>query len=243
MKISCLIVDDDAGSRQTLRIFIEKYCDELEIIAEAEDVSVALPLIREKHPDLVFLDISMPGVNGFELLGLAKPVTFEVVFVTAYDTYTLKAIKNNAADYLMKPVSISELRDAVERVTRRIEARRATGNKDVVSVGERLSVPIRDGYMTINIGELIRCEADEGYTWLFIQNREKMLVSRTLKDFEDRLSHIGFIRVHRQHLINVKHVSRYINGRGGQVTMNDGATIDVSQRKRGDLLQGIGIME
>lgn len=245
MSIKYIIIDDEKGSRDILAGFLHKYCPEIDMAGEAESVDTAYELIRTQAPDLIFLDVSMPDQNGFDLLAKFSHVNFEVIFVTAFEEYALKAIKNNAADYLLKPISIIELKDAVNRAIHRISSKKALSQSIAASapIPEKMTVPVRDGYIYVNPGDIVRCEAEGGYTWIHFKNKEKVLVTRTLKEFEESLSETQFARVHHHHLINLLHVIKYNHGRSGQVIMTDGATIEVSQRKRSDFLQKISVKE
>jgi two-component system LytT family response regulator len=244
MSMKYVIVDDEKGSRDILAGFLKKYCPEVEMAGEADGADVAYALITAQTPDLVFLDVSMPDQNGFDLLGRFSRIDFEVIFVTAHEQYALRAIKNNAADYLLKPIGIIELKDAVSRASQRIKSKRITESVAAsASSPEKITVPVRDGFIYVNLEDIVRCEAEGGYTWIHFKNKDKVLVTKTLKDFEGSLSPNQFVRVHHHHLINLKHVTKYNHGRSGQVIMTDGASIEVSQRKRGDFLQRIGVKE
>lgn len=245
MSVKYLIVDDEKGSRDMLSGFLTKYCPDIKAAGEAENVTQAYELIKEQNPNLVFLDISMPGQNGFALLERFDRADFEVIFITAYEEYALRAIKSEAVDYLLKPIGITELKDAVSRAVLRIRNKRtlAAGNVAAPAVPEKITLPIKEGFVYVNLEDIMRCEADGGYTWIYFKNKEKLLVTRSLKEFEDQLATNQFVRVHHHHLINLHYVARYMHGRSGQAIMTDGAAIDISQRKRSDFLQRIGIKE
>jgi two-component system LytT family response regulator len=187
----------------------------------------------------------MPEGNGFDLLDLFTQIDFEVIFVTAYEEYALKAIKSNAADYLLKPIGILELKEAVSRALKRINSKRALTTTKSLStpLQDKITVPIKDGFIYVKVNEIIRCEAEGGYTWVYFLGKERVLVTKTLKEFEELFSSKEFSRVHHHHLINLNYVSRYNHGRSGTVIMSDGTSIEVSQRKRSEFLQKIGVKE
>ncbi|MCW3126278.1 MAG: two component transcriptional regulator, LytTR family [Bacteroidetes bacterium] len=250
MNARYVVIDDEKGSRDVLTGFLNKYCPEIRPAGEAETVDSAYKLITSLNPDLIFLDISMPDYDGFALLEKFGKVDFEVIFVTAYEEHARRAIKSNAVDYLLKPIGIVELKDAVGRAIQRIrdkkmlaDSRELIGKGPLPAKPEKITVPVKDGFIYVNIADIIRCEADGGYTWLHFENREKVLVTKTLKEFEDLFLHDQFARVHHRHLISLKFVAKYNHGRGGQVIMTDGVAIEVSQRKRSEFLQRIGIKE
>ncbi|MFN8277386.1 MAG: LytTR family DNA-binding domain-containing protein [Chitinophagales bacterium] len=238
MKIKYVIVDDDEYARQLLKTFLEKYCPDTVYLGEAENIKKAAVLIKEVKPDLIFLDISMPHGSGFDLLNTFNPTPFEVIFVTAHDEHVLDAMRKGATDYLLKPLDIAELTHAVDRVAGRLRER-ASGPAAGVPV-TKVALPIKNGLVYVKTADIIRLEADTGYTWVHVSGQQKFLVNKTLKDFEALFAGGHFIRVHHQHLINTEHVSRYIHGRGGQVVMTDDSSIAVSQRKRDELLEALG---
>lgn len=244
-KIKAILVDDEADGRTVLHTLIKMYCPQIDVIGEASSGEQGLALIDELNPDLVFLDIDMPGMNGFSMLKRLKEITFEVIFVTAHHHYALKAIKHSALDYLLKPVDKTELIEAVEKFSK------TDGNK----VNERMSfllnneskesveltqiiLNVREGYIFTDINDIIRCEADGNYTLVFLKNGEKQLACKTLKEFEHLLVQNNFWRIHKSHLINLKHLKKYVKGDGGgNVVMIDNSEIEVSRRNKDAFLK------
>jgi two-component system LytT family response regulator len=243
--IKAVIVDDELKGRETLRTLIQKHCTGIEVLGMAESVASGVLLIRSVTPDLVFLDIEMPGGNGFDLLDKLKDKNFEIIFTTAYSQYAIKAIRFSALDYLLKPINPEELKDAVSRVSQLLAAR--TSNRRNVDTllsnlkesnePKKLALPNTEGLAFVNLDEIIRCQADANYTGIFLTSGKKILVARTLKDYEELLSEDNFCRVHHAHLINLKHVREYIKGEGGVVLMSDGSRVEVSRRKKNEFIE------
>lgn len=242
--MNTLIVDDEQDGRSTLHRFLLKYCPEVSSIREAPSVAAAVDAIRTCPPDLVFLDINMPEENGFALFAALPSPSFRVIFVTAYHQYALQAIRNEALDYLLKPVNIDELVRSVSKASASLQhhnirqsfERLATLMSGAVP---RISLPVTEGFLYVAVRDIIRCEAEGNYTLFYFSNRPKVVVSRTLGSYQEQLEAMGFVRIHHQHLVNVQHVEKYQRGRGGMVQMSDGRMIDVSQRKKEEFLRRI----
>jgi len=240
--IKALIIDDEKSSRDTLRGFVENYCEDIQIINEAESAEQGIEQIKQLQPQLIFLDIELPLGSGFDLLEACKHSTFDVIFTTAHDQYALQAIKVCALDYLLKPISASDLKAAVAKVRQQKTTTPQIGAfvENISNLNKQLSnivLPTLDGFLVVKISEIIRCEADKNYTLFTLDNHEKILVSKTLKEFEELLNEMDFIRVHQSHLINASHVQRYIKGSGGYVKMSDDSIIEVSRRKKEILME------
>ncbi|XZF13665.1 LytR/AlgR family response regulator transcription factor [Chitinophagaceae bacterium MMS25-I14] len=243
-KIIALIVDDEAHNRSALRNLLLKYCPDVMPVAEAADAAEALRQIAIHHPELVFMDINMPGQNGFDILNAAGEYSFHVIFVTAYDSYAVAAFKHNAVDYLMKPVNIDELTEAVDKVKTQIKLRNSIQDfssliasvQQIKKADQKINLPVSDGFVFVKIHDIIRCEAEGNYTVFYFANHSKLTICRTLGEYETLLKEHDFIRIHHHHLINMEYVERYQRGRGGVVIMADQKAIDVSQRKKNDFL-------
>lgn len=240
--ITCVIVDDEQQNISILRNLLTRYCPEVEITGEANSSTAAVELIRKLRPQLVFLDVEMPDMDAFELLSNLKPLHFEYILVTAYDRYAVKAFAHNALHYLLKPVDIDELRVAVQKasvrivetnVNRRIDDLKSQAENNQVS---KIALPTSNGLVFISIDEIVCCSARNNYTLFEFVKDKELLVSGTLKDFEEKLPASIFCRVHNSHLINMNHIRQYIKGKGGQVKMINGKIIDVSSRKRDEFL-------
>lgn len=241
--IKAIIVDDEKKSRVILARLIETYCSTIKIMELCDSVDAAIKAIKKFDPDLVFLDIEMPFENGFALLEKIKPTTFQVIFITAYDHYAIKAIKYSALDYLLKPVDSDELIVAVDKMEALINTKPIQFPDFEVLLSNlkkggraKIAVPTFDGLRMIYVEEIIRCIADESYTEIILSNGDKVTVSRILKDYEDLLADLNFFRVHNSCLINLAHVSKYVKGDGGNVIMTNGESVEVARRKKNELL-------
>lgn len=245
--ITAIIIDDEAKGRLALRQKLESYCPEVVILGEASDGIEALSAIEELHPQLIFLDIEMPKMNGFEMLNAIKEKNFQVIFTTAYDQYAIKAIKYAAFDYLLKPIDIEELKTAVERV---ISTENTQTKKQIELLQQnmqnpkkqlnKLAVPTLEGLLFFDINDIIHLEANSNYTNIFFTNKPKIIASKTLKDFEELLPSDIFFRTHHSHLINLNYIKKYIKGDGGQIELQNGTYVDVSRRKKEEFLKAIG---
>lgn len=242
--ISSIIVDDEPGNIVTLNELIKQYCPQLIVTGTAQNPDEAIKIIKEVRPELVFLDIEMPFGNAFDLLDKLSPVNFEVIIVTAYNNYAVKAFKYAAIDYLLKPVNITELKNAVERVTESLE-KNAINNKITSFIEQykatstssnKIVLPTNEGSYIENISDIMYLQASGNYTFIFCKGKEKYVVTKKLKEFEDILPLEIFIRIHNSSLININFVKKYFNGRGGYVQMEDGTTIQVASRKKNEFL-------
>jgi two-component system LytT family response regulator len=240
--IRAIIVDDEEYNRENLNSLIAEYCKDVEVVGLADTVDTAFKLIRSQKPDLVFLDIKMPKKDGFKLLESLSEINFEVIIVTAYNQYAIKAIKFCAVDYLLKPIDIVELTNAVENVSRRIKQKLENDQLRQLTNFFNISAPTKIGLASQNrvdfveISNICRCESDDNYTHFFLNNGEKMTVSKTLKEFEELLVDYGFIRIHQSHLVNSSHIKSYQKSDGGYITMNDGTVIPISRTKRNEII-------
>jgi len=241
--LKTLIVDDEADAVNFIRSIIQEYCPKLEVIGTASTVMDGVKMILEKQPELVFLDVEMPHGSGFDLLAQFPEKLFDVVFITAFNQYALRAIKFSAADYILKPINISEFIEAVEKVTdKRSRGFRNINYNDLLdnlksSLPAKLAIPTSEGMEYLNTKEIIRIEADRSYCWFFICDGKKHLVSRNLKEYQDLLSERNFFRSHNSHLINLEFVKKYVRQEGGYIEMTDGSQIPVSHIKRELFLQ------
>lgn len=244
-KIKAIIIDDEPDGRTVLHTLINMYCPQIEVMGESSSGEQGLSMIEELNPELVFLDIDMPGMNGFSLLKRLKEITFEVIFVTAHHHYALKAIKHSALDYLLKPVDKTELIQAVEKFElserHKVNERMSFLLKnDTKEPGElnQIILNVREGYIFAEINDIIRCEADGNYTIVIFKNGDKQVACKTLKEFETILSQNNFWRIHKSHLINLKYLKKYVKGDGGgNVVMTDNSEIEVSRRNKDAFLK------
>ncbi|WP_299532253.1 LytTR family DNA-binding domain-containing protein [Ulvibacterium sp.] len=239
MEINAIIVEDETGSREILRNYLKKYVEDINLKGEAASIKEGLSLIKRYALDLVFLDVEMPFGNAFDLLDQVSDRTFEVVFVTAYDHYAKEALNQHAAYYLMKPINIDELIKAVDYV-REIKQREANLENRVLQpklrgVEGKITLPQQDGFQVLNVSEILYCKADDNYTEIYLENK-KILVSKTLKYFEEALSGFSFARIHKSFLVNVNEVVKYRKGKGGSVVISNGKELLVSASRKKELL-------
>jgi two-component system LytT family response regulator len=240
-----VILDDEPGNIITLSELLKEYCPGIKIEGSAVDSESGYDLIRKVNPDIVFLDIEMPYGNAFDLLDKLTPVRFEVIFITAFNDYAIKAIRYAALDYILKPVNINELKEAVKKAIQKLEERKINTRiisllnnlrRDTSSV-TKISLPTSEGFRVEDINNIMYIQAEGSYTYVFLQGRSKEIVVKSLKEFEDMLPDNLFCRVHHSHIININYVKKYYRGRGGYVEMEDGAAIEVSIRKRNDFFE------
>jgi two-component system LytT family response regulator len=239
MKLKAVLVEDEAQSREILRNYLAKYCADVEILGEAATVAEGVDLIRKTLPDILFLDVEMPFGNAFDLIDQLPDRDFEIVFVTAYDQYALEALNNHAAYYLMKPIDIDELLKAVRHVSE-IKNKERELEQQLLSTGlpkasGKLTLPQQDGFQVIDISDILYCKADDNYTEIHLLNK-KILVSKTLKYFEEALSDNGFARTHKSFLVNVNEIVKYRKGKGGSVVLTNGKELLVSASRKRQLL-------
>ncbi len=235
-ELKAIIIEDEEASRNVLSSYIASYCKNVTLLGEASNIIEGEKLIKEFNPQLVFLDIEMPFGNGFDLLDKLDTIDFEVVFITAYSNYAIKALNLSAAYYLLKPIDIDELVYAVGKVKETIQSREEFSNtqiltenlKAVANRDQKIVFPQMDGFEVVQISNIVRAEASDNYTVFYLVDGKKYLLSKTLKYYEDMLESLGFFRSHKSHLINVMHVVKYIKGKSGQAIMSDDSIALVS---------------
>lgn len=241
-----IIVDDELKSRESLKILLEEFCENVDVSALCKDVDEGVAAIQKHKPDIVFLDIQMQRETGFDLLEKITPITFEVIFTTAYSDYAIKAFKFSAIDYLLKPIDIEELKKALEKVEQKLNGNIALRLEQLVqnlrptSPNFKLALPTSDGLIFIKVDDILYCEASSNYTQIFSSDGKKYIVSRTLKEYEDLLTEHNFFRIHNSHLINLNSIKKYVRGEGGYVIMNNDVSLDVSKRKKEAFLARMG---
>ena len=240
--LNAIIIDDEENNRENLRLALEQHCPEVSAIGEAESVMTAIDKITELNPDLVFLDIAMPIGDGFQLLESLPKIDFDVIFVTAYDHYAIKAIRFSAIDYLLKPIDALELKQAVGRVLHKRDKKQKTKNLDMFLSNlrqkeKKIALPQLDHVEFVPVADIIRCQGDKNYTYFFLKDGRKILVSRTLKEYVELLEDSDFYRVHQSHLVNLNFVQKYGKRDGGFVIMNDNHQIPVARNRKEALLR------
>ncbi|HEX9958066.1 MAG TPA: LytTR family DNA-binding domain-containing protein [Fibrella sp.] len=240
--MTAILVDDEKHCRDVLALLLARYCPQITLLATCADGSEGVEAIERHRPDLVFLDIEMPGMSGFDLLKTCQFTGFRVIFTTAYNEYAIQAIRHNALDYILKPVDKDELRQAVAKAEEAISARPTTQVDEFVAylnkqkTGDRIALPTMEGLEILQSDEIYYCESDGGYTHFFLTNGKAVLISKTLKEVEEVLESKGFCRVHHGFLINVRYVQKYIRGDGGEVVMANNKNIPVSRNKKQEFL-------
>ncbi len=239
MILNAIIVEDEKTSRDILKNYLAKYCPKVHLVGEAENIEQALVLIRNHALDLVFLDVEMPYGNAFDLLDKVGDRQFETVFVTAYNHYAIDALNAHASYYLLKPISIDKLIEAVDYVSEIKEKENKLQEQIVRPVHEQVSgkitIPQQQGFEVLEIKDILYCQADDNYTHIYL-NDTKKLVSKTLKYFEDALVKNGFARVHKSYLVNVNAIVSYKKGKGGYVVLENGKQIMISPSRKKELL-------
>lgn len=243
MPIKAIIIDDEINGRENLRGVLAKYCNDVEIIAEADSALKGIDAIQTHTPDLVFLDIEMPNGNGFKVLEFFEQPTFGVIFVTAYDQYAIQAIRFSAIDYILKPINVIELKNAVDRFKSRQKEQTSTLlqqfklNSHLENQAQKIALPSIDKIEFREIETILRCEAETNYTTFHFTDNTKLLISRTLVEFEEILSNYGFIRTHKTHLVNLSHIKSFNKSDGCSVTLSNGHSIPVSRRRKEFVLE------
>ena len=242
--IKAIIIDDEINCCKSLATLLDTNCPEIKVVDICYSASSALQSIKEHNPELLFLDIEMPHMNGFDMLEALDNINFELIFTTSYDQYAIKAIRFSALDYLLKPVDRHELQKAVNKVTQRnqkfnpqqIELLFQKLNHPAAIIN-KIAIPTIEGLHLIPIDTIISCSSESNYSILKLKNNQKIVTTRTLKDIEELLKDYSFLRVHHSFLVNLNEVIKYIKGEGGYLIMNDGSSIDVSRSRKELLLK------
>jgi two-component system LytT family response regulator len=239
-----ILIEDELSSLQNLQQKIIEFCPGIKVVAASQKPEEAIFLIRHHNPDVIFLDIEMPRMNGFRLLEELEEVQAEIIFTTAYNHYAIDAIRISAFDYLVKPISVEDLQNAVNRLmvqhSRQVQEKLNVLRKSLQenrSQEDRIAIPTSEGMEFINIKNIVRIESSSNYSKLYLLSGQTLLVTRLLKDFEEMLLPYRFCRVHHSHVINLSYIKKYIRGEGGQVVMQNGDVIDVARRKKEEFLK------
>ena len=242
--IRCILVDDETNALEMMEWLLKTYCPNVEIMAMCNSAEQGIDAIHKFKPDVVFLDIEMPRMNGFDMLEQFDKLFFDVVFCTAYDQFAIKAFKYSALNYLLKPVDPDDLKATVER----IEERKAIPTKEqfdlllqnihqpVKSTPQRIALTTNDGMIFVPTTDIIYCEAESNYTKVVLSGGKKIVVSKVLKDIDEALSGPDFCRVHSSFLINVNRIKKYVRGDGGYLIMDDDANISISRNRRQEFM-------
>ncbi|MBS1754381.1 MAG: LytTR family DNA-binding domain-containing protein [Ferruginibacter sp.] len=243
--IRCILIDDEKNALEMMEWLIKSYCPQVEIVALCDSSTQGIEAINRLKPDVVFLDIEMPNLNGFDMLGKFDKLFFDVVFCTAYDQFAVKAFKYSAIDYLLKPIDPDDLKATVQR----IEAKKGSQSKEQIELllqvlkdsnkttPQRIALTTGDGLIFVPTSEIIYCEAQSNYTQVVLQGGKKIVVSKVLKDIDEVLSGPDFYRVHSSFLININHIKKLIRGEGGYILMDNEAPISISRSKRQEFME------
>ncbi len=238
MSLSALIIDDEKGNREYLTKLIQHHCPEIEPVYQAGSASDGLMAVRKYRPEVVFLDIEMPGGSGFDFLKKLDQIDFKIIFVTAYDAYALRAIKYSALDYLLKPVDPEELKQAVLKLSKdESQGQKLNLLNDNLSQSEnrRIALSTQEEVIFVPIDEIVHLKAEANYTRVFLQNQGEILLSGNLGYYEKLLSDQRFYRTHQSHLINKDHVRKYVKTEGGYFIMSDGSQVPIARLKREEM--------
>lgn len=242
--IKAIIVDDEPYCCEALDTLLSRYCPQVKVAGICYSGKDALQEIKEQEPQLLFLDIEMPQMNGFELLQKIPKPGFDLIFTTSYDQYAIKAIRFSALDYLLKPIDRDELQAAVNKVTERNQPPLTQQLELLLQKIQtparqinKVAMPTLEGLQMVTVDTIISCESDSNYTIVFLKNKQKIVVSRTLKDIEEMLEDYSFVRIHHSYLVNINEINKYVKGEGGYVVMSDGSAVDVARSKKELLLK------
>jgi two-component system LytT family response regulator len=244
--LTAIIIDDEQMGRIALKQKLKDYCPDIRLVGEAKNGEEGIVLIESLHPDIVFLDIEMPRLGGFDMLNRIPKKTFHLIFTTAYDHYAIKAIRYAAFDYLLKPIDIEELKAAVSKIkkddTNDTEKKISALEQNLQNKSglKKLAIHTLEGLLFFDTEDIVQLEASSNYTTIYFNNQPKLIASKTLKDFEELLPEDIFFRSHHSHIINLNYIKRYIKGDGGKIELKNGRYADVSRRKKEEFLKLIG---
>ncbi len=249
--IRAIIVEDELKSRNNLKNFLSQCCPDVQIVAEAGTVAEGLQGINEQENkiDLAFLDINLPDGLIFQLLDKLDNIEFDIIFITAFEEYARKACNYSSIGYIMKPIDADELKEAVNRIRpgknneiqKRVDLFKEYYNNP--NTFSKMSIAALDGIYFVKLQDIVRFEAEDNYTHIFLNNGDKLTASKTIKSYEENLSHVNFYRVHKRHVINLNYISKFIKGDGGYLIMEDGMKIEVSRRRRPAFMERIRVLQ
>lgn len=241
--IRCVLIDDESNSLEMMEWLLQTYCPQVKIEAMCNSAEKGVIAIEKYRPDVVFLDIEMPHMNGFDMLEQFEKIFFDVVFCTAYDQFAIKAFKYSALNYLLKPVDPDDLKDTIQRIeekrnmpTREQIEMLMQGMKNQKPTASRIALTTNDGMIFVTTADILYCEAESNYTTVVLNDR-KIVVSKTLKEIDEALSGADFFRIHNSFLININQIQKFVRGDGGYVIMNDGKSVGISRSRRQDFME------
>ena len=246
--IRAIIIDDEVNCIESLQFDLAKNCPEIEIVTACSSPKSGLLAIRQYNPDLVFLDVQMPWMNGFEMLEALGEINFAIIFTTAFDQFAAKAFRLSAVDYLLKPIDVNDLKDAVKKASERIQQETGTANIHNLlhnikkpEMRQRVAFAGREGYEFVEIENIIYANAEGAYTHVFLKDNRKLIISKTLSDIEEMLPAEMFQRIHHSTLVNLSHVTHFLKTDGGYVILDNGDKLVVSKSKRDSVLERLGL--
>lgn len=243
-ELTAVLIDDEEVSRDILASYLSSYCPDIKMLGQAKDINEGEKLIQTHSPDIVFLDIEMPYGNGFDLIERIENINFEVIFITAFSDYAIKALNLSASYYILKPIDIDELVAAVEKVRSNKDNEATLSSTQILADNiktindreQKMVIPQLDGFEVVKISSIIRAEASDNYTILYLESNKKYVLSKTLKYYEELLGEYQFLRSHKSHLLNLAHVVKYKKGKVGQAIMTDGSTVLVASGAKKQLM-------
>lgn len=239
-KVQVCIIDDEQDGRDYISLLLKNEFPDIQILFEASSVEEAYINLMKNAPDILFLDIQLKDGTAFDLLSKFREINSQIIFITAFEHFAIQAIKNGATDYLLKPI---KRMDFIMAVNKALDINKKNKSSSTAANQNKISLPTLQGFKLTNIADIVRCEADSSYTTFYMSDKTKIIVSKTLHEFEEFLSDYNFFRIHHKHLINLSHLKEYIKGKGGQVIMTDNSVLDVSVRKKNDFLSKIEDLE
>ena len=246
--ITAIIIDDEQNCIDSLVFDLQKHCTDVEILESCTTPKQGLLSIKKHRPDLVFLDVQMPWMSGFEMLELLDKIDFAIIFTTAFDQFAAKAFRISAIDYLLKPIDIHDLKEAIKKASEKIQQKSGTDNianflQNIKKpeVKQRIAVPGREGYEFIEAGKIIYAKAEGSYTHVFLNDKRKLIVSKTLSDIEELLPAEHFQRIHHSTLVNLSHITHLFKTDGGFVVLDNGEKLAVSKSRKESLMERLGL--
>jgi two-component system LytT family response regulator len=235
-RLTSIIIDDELGPRENLKLVIDEYCPELNCLATADSALAGKRLIEELNPDVVFLDVDMPVLDGFDFLETLPKRNFLLVFVTGYEEYAINAIKVNAVDYLVKPINIDELQKCAKRL---LSKKGEFSSNNNFNRKEKVVIPQPNGFITLEADDIVRLEGEDCYTHIYLNDNKKITVSKTLKQFENALAEDVFFRIHKSHIINLKYFKEFTHLDGGFAVLSDGTKLEISRRRQKEFIDKV----
>ena len=246
--IRTIIIDDEQHCIDSLAFDLQRHCKEIEIQETCTNAKEGLLAIKKQKPDLVFLDVQMPWMNGFEMLELFDEISFAIIFTTAFDQFAAKAFRISAIDYLLKPVDVNDLKEAVKKAAEKIHHKSGIDNIANLlqnikqpEVNQRIAFPGRDGFEFVEVDKIIYAQAEGSYTHVFLNDKRKLVISKTLSDIEELMPPDLFHRIHHSTLVNISHVTHLFKSDGGYIVLNSGEKLAVSKSKKDSLLERLGL--